>query len=118
MLTSRVPDPRPASAPIHPFQGDPVASTFDAEAAAQALRPAPDVPAGTPDLERLLADLPAAPPIEPENIFPLEWRMETPKLAELYESARDPGWTPSTLPWASFDPASLTLDQRYAVAYW
>ena len=52
------------------------------------------------------------------NIFPIEWHVETPKLLQIYEQARDPGWAPSRLPWDSVDPSAFTLDQRYALAYW
>ncbi|MEM1418726.1 MAG: hypothetical protein AAGH15_27775 [Myxococcota bacterium] len=52
------------------------------------------------------------------NIFPMEWRVDTPKLRELYERSRDPGWSPATLPWETFDPDALSADQRYAIAYW
>ena len=52
------------------------------------------------------------------NIFPIEWRVETPRLMEIYEASRDPGWSPSTLPWSSFNPDLLTQDQRYAISYW
>lgn len=71
-----------------------------------------------PDPEKLLFSANAAPVIEAKNIFPLEWKVETPKLYEMYDFARDPGWSPHTLPWHTLDVDSLTVDQRYAVAYW
>ncbi len=37
----------------------------------------------------------AAPPVPQPNIFPLEWRVETPKLAEIYERAKVEGFNPS-----------------------
>lgn len=52
------------------------------------------------------------------NIFPLEWKSHTPRLMEIYESARDPGWSPSWLPWKSLDVETMSLDQRYAISYW
>jgi hypothetical protein len=59
------------------------------------------------------------PPAYPQmNIFPLEWRMLTPKLAQLYDAARDPGWSPQRLPWHTLRLEDFTLDQRYAMAYW
>lgn len=59
------------------------------------------------------------PPPYPElNIFPLEWRMLTPKLAQLYDSARDPRWAPQRLPWNTLRVEDFTLNQRYAMAYW
>lgn len=61
------------------------------------------------------SDPPAYPPM---NIFPLEWRSHTTKLAQLYDSARDPGWSPARLPWNTLRVEDFTLDQRYALAYW
>lgn len=59
------------------------------------------------------------PPAFPEmNIFPLEWRVETPKLQALYDSSRDPGWSPNKLAWDTLDVDAFTMDQRYAMAYW
>jgi len=61
----------------------------------------------------------AEPPPFPEmNVFPLSWRMETPKLRELYDAARNPGWSPAALPWQTLDAGAFTEDQRYALAYW
>ncbi|WP_174254709.1 hypothetical protein [Burkholderia sp. S171] len=71
-----------------------------------------------PDPEKLLFDRTDAPAIDPKNIFPLEWNVETPKLYDIYDSARDPGWAPNTLPWDTLDVNSYSLDQRYAMAYW
>jgi hypothetical protein len=52
-----------------------------------------------PDIAALL-DVRDLPPPYPEmNIFPMEWRTETPKVWELYNAARDPGWSPHRLPW-------------------
>lgn len=92
--------------------------TFDPVHAAGNLQAPPLAVREKPDVERLLFDTPSPPEIDAENIFPLEWRVLTPKLAELYESARDPGWSPATLPWHTLDASKLTLDQRYAIAYW
>nr|WP_089944366.1 diiron oxygenase [Candidatus Entotheonella palauensis] len=52
------------------------------------------------------------------NIFPLEWRVETPKLQQIYDASRVPGWSPHTLPWDTLDPEAFSLDERYALAYW
>ena len=69
-------------------------------------------------LARLLARAPEPPPFPEDNIFPIEWRVETPKLAEIYEQARDPGWSPATLPWDTLKPQDFTPDRRCAIAYW
>jgi len=72
-----------------------------------------------PNPEELLLDAETAPAISGGlNIFPFDWRVETPRLADIYDQSRDPGWSPSKLPWDSLDVESLTLDQRYAIAYW
>lgn len=71
-----------------------------------------------PDPEKLLFSTTSAPAIDAKNIFPLEWNVETPKLYDIYDSARDPGWAPHTLPWDTLDVSSYTVDQRYAIAYW
>ena len=35
------------------------------------------------------------PPVFPDNnIFPIEWVVETPRLVDIYEQARDPGCLP------------------------
>src|SRR5579872_892708 len=73
---------------------------------------------GPPDVSRLLFGAEEPPPFPAGNIFPLEWDIETPKLLEIYESGRDPGWNPARLPWNTLDPRSFTWDQRYAIAYW
>lgn len=66
----------------------------------------------------LLARAADPPPFPDGNIFPIEWKVETPKLVDIYEQSRDPGWSPATLPWDTLDPAAFTPDQRYAIAYW
>ncbi|MEE9300756.1 MAG: hypothetical protein V3V17_06475 [Alphaproteobacteria bacterium] len=71
-----------------------------------------------PDPEKILFDSKPPPPFSEDNIFPIEWHTETPKLLDLYEAARDPGWAPNTLPWETLKPENFTLDQRYAISYW
>ena len=78
----------------------------------------PSVPEKQPDPEEILYGCEGAPPLPEMNIFPIEWHVETPKLMEIYEAARDPGWAPSRLPWDSLDVDAFSLDQRYAIAYW
>jgi rubrerythrin len=70
------------------------------------------------DVSKLLFDSEEPPPFPPDNIFPLTWETETPRLLELYEKSRDPGWSPERLPWNSLHVADFTLDQRYALSYW
>jgi hypothetical protein len=59
-----------------------------------------------------------APEVPQPNIFPLEWRLETPKLAEIYERAKIEGFNPSSIPWATLDPDSFSADERIAMMYW
>src|SRR3954470_23950598 len=75
-------------------------------AAALASRLAEPGPRGEtpPDPTRILFDAVEPPPFPENNIFPLEWVVETPKLQTLYDVARDPGWRPDKLDWASLDP--------------
>ncbi len=80
--------------------------------------PPPETSATQPDAQQLLYGTEEPPPFPEMNIFPLEWRTETPKLQELYDLARDPGWSPEKLPWDTLDPDQFTVDQRYAIAYW
>lgn len=85
---------------------------------ASAIQETPEKMTEMVDLEALLFDTEGAPNIEAKNIFPLEWKVETPKLYDIYDSARDPGWAPNTLPWNTLDPSKFSLDERYAMAYW
>ncbi len=59
-----------------------------------------------------------APEVPQPNIFPIEWRVETPKLAEIYERAKSEGYDPSTLPWEGFDPCAFRREERVAIMYW
>ena len=93
-------------------------STDSAAALAQQMRPPPEAVAEMPDPSRLLFDLEDAPGIELNNIFPLEWHVDTPKLYDIYDAARDPGWSPDKLAWDTLRVEDYTLDQRYAMAYW
>lgn len=78
----------------------------------------PELLGEMPDPEKLLFDANGAPTIEAKNIFPLEWKVETPKLYDIYDAARDPGWSPNKLAWHTLDVESFSQDQRYAIAYW
>jgi len=59
-----------------------------------------------------------APEVPQPNIFPMEWRVETPKLAEIYERAKREGYNPSLLPWDKFDPSVWSREERVAIMYW
>src|ERR1700681_2873168 len=58
------------------------------------------------------------PEVPQPNIFPMEWRVETPKLAELYERAKRHVWNPSDFPWETLRPEDFTEGQRLGIMYW
>lgn len=90
----------------------------DPAALARALTSPPEQVLAMPDPQTLLAEIEAAPGIDGSNIFPLEWHVATPKLYDIYDAARDPGWSPHTLAWDTLRVEDYSLDQRYAMAYW
>jgi rubrerythrin len=92
--------------------------TIDSHTLAAHLTPTRVPMTEMPDPVRILEQAQDAPGIPALNIFPIEWRVRTPKLYEIYDSARDPGWAPNKLPWNTLDVAGFTQDQRYAIAYW
>jgi rubrerythrin len=59
-----------------------------------------------------------APQIPAPNIYPIEWRVETAKLAAIYEKAKRAVWNPADLPWANLDPAAYSTEQRLGMLYW
>src|SRR6202048_3990230 len=58
------------------------------------------------------------PEVPQPNIFPMEWRVETPKLAELYERAKRHVWNPSDFPWDTLRAEDFTEEQRLGIMYW
>jgi rubrerythrin len=59
-----------------------------------------------------------APNIPAPNIYPIEWRVETEKLAAIYEKAKRAVWNPADLPWGDLNPADYTREQRLGMMYW
>ncbi|MGH9030626.1 MAG: hypothetical protein ACRDY4_02680 [Acidimicrobiia bacterium] len=60
-----------------------------------------------------------APPAVPQpNIFPIEWRVETPKLAEIYERAKVQAWNPTDIAWDGLDASHWTREEQLGIAYW
>ncbi|HEX6312842.1 MAG TPA: hypothetical protein VF152_14600 [Acidimicrobiia bacterium] len=60
-----------------------------------------------------------APPAVPQpNIFPIEWRVETPKLAEIYERAKVQAWNPTDIAWEGLDVSRWTREEQLGIAYW
>jgi rubrerythrin len=93
-------------------------SAASADRLAQDLIAPPTLLQAMPQPEEILAATEDAPAIPEMNIFPLEWRIDTPKLAQIYDGARDSGWAPNRLPWNTLDLSAMTEDERYAIAYW
>lgn len=58
------------------------------------------------------------PEISGPNVYPIEWRVEDPKLRDLYERAKQQVWNPSNLSWADLQPEAFTRRQRVGIAYW
>jgi rubrerythrin len=58
------------------------------------------------------------PPVPQPNIFPIEWRVETPRLGEIYERAKVQAWNPSDIEWDSIDPAMFSREEQLGIAYW
>ncbi|MDQ1709443.1 MAG: hypothetical protein QOG49_828, partial [Frankiaceae bacterium] len=59
-----------------------------------------------------------APAVPQPNIYPIEWRVDTQKLADLYEKSKQHIWNPSDLPWDQLDPSAYTDEQRLGMMYW
>ena len=59
-----------------------------------------------------------APQIPQPNIYPMEWRVETQKLAEIYQKSKLAVWNPADLPWdglraEDFTPASASSSRSW-----
>ncbi|MFN2459825.1 MAG: hypothetical protein ABR591_03915 [Candidatus Velthaea sp.] len=59
-----------------------------------------------------------APEVPQPNIYPMEWRVETPKLVEIYERSKRSVWNPSDFAWERLDPNDFTPEQRVGIMYW
>lgn len=60
----------------------------------------------------------APPVINQPNIFPIEWRVETAELVDIYERSKVQVWNPSDIDVARLDEAAFTDEQKIAVMYW
>ncbi|HUA35144.1 MAG TPA: hypothetical protein VMA09_16160 [Candidatus Binataceae bacterium] len=65
-----------------------------------------------------VANLIPAPEVPQPNIFPIEWRCETPKLAEIYDRAKREGFNPAEIKWADLSPEAWSDDEKVAIMYW
>src|SRR2546421_11585836 len=59
-----------------------------------------------------------APAIPQPNIYPMEWRVETAKLAAIYEKSQLTLWNPADLPRGGRRAEDFTPQQRRRGAYW
>ena len=59
-----------------------------------------------------------APQIPQPNIYPMEWRVETPKLASIYQKSKLMAWNPADLPWDGLRAEDFTVEQRLGIMYW
>jgi rubrerythrin len=59
-----------------------------------------------------------APEIPQPNIYPMEWRVETQKLVEIYEKSKVMLWNPSDLPWDDLHPEDFSREERLGIMYW
>ena len=58
------------------------------------------------------------PEVPQPNIFPMEWRVESPKLAELYERSKRHLWNPSDFDWNSLRAEDFSEAERLGIMYW
>ncbi len=59
-----------------------------------------------------------APEIPLPNIYPMEWRVETEKLAAIYQKSKLMAWNPADLPWDGLRAEDFTTEQRLGIMYW
>ncbi len=59
-----------------------------------------------------------APAVPQPNIYPMEWRTETPKLMEIYERSKRQVWNPADFPWDGLRADQFSPEQRVAIMYW
>jgi hypothetical protein len=59
-----------------------------------------------------------APEVPQPNIYPMEWRVETEKLAAIYQKSKLMAWNPADLPWDGLRPEDFSTEQRLGIMYW
>src|ERR1019366_6044605 len=59
-----------------------------------------------------------APEVPQPNIYPMEWRVETDKLAAIYEKSKLATWNPANLPWDALRAEDFSTEQRLGIMYW
>src|SRR5215831_8995952 len=48
----------------------------------------------------------------------MEWRVETDKLAAIYQKSKRVAWNPADLPWDGLRAEDFTVEQRLGIMYW
>ncbi|MGH3068388.1 MAG: hypothetical protein ACRDMI_07345 [Streptosporangiaceae bacterium] len=48
----------------------------------------------------------------------MEWRVESQKLAAIYEKSKVAAWNPADLPWDGLRAEDFTDEQRLGIMYW
>src|SRR5436190_7479358 len=59
-----------------------------------------------------------APEIGQPNIYPMEWRVETEKPAEIYQKSKRTAWNPAHPPGDALRAAGFTPGEGPGVTYW
>jgi hypothetical protein len=59
-----------------------------------------------------------APEVPQPNIYPMEWRVETEKLAAIYQKSKLMAWNPADLPWDNLRAEDFSTEQRLGIMYW
>src|SRR5258708_3950150 len=59
-----------------------------------------------------------APEVPQPNIYPMEWRVETEKLAAIYQKSKLMAWNPADLPWDKLRAEDFSTEQRLGIMYW
>lgn len=58
-----------------------------------------------------------APPAQRVNLFPVDWEVDVEGIDRLFQRAKNDQWHIDDLPWASYDMADYSPDERIALAY-
>jgi hypothetical protein len=59
----------------------------------------------------------AAPPSQRVNLFPVDWQVDVEGIDRIFQRAKTDQWHIEDLPWASYDMADYSPDERIALAY-
>ncbi|MFN2625238.1 MAG: hypothetical protein ABR520_04025 [Mycobacteriales bacterium] len=59
-----------------------------------------------------------APEVPQPNIYPMEWRVETQKLVEIYDKSKRELWNPADLPWEDLHAGDFSREERLGMMYW